>query len=92
MAAVAVSAAGPVGVDIEQVSGTAFDGFAEVALAPPERDGTPTERARAWTRKEADLKARGTGLTVDPRTVVRRDRVRGRPLGRRSGGWRQRRR
>lgn len=78
--AVAVSAAGPVGVDVEQVRGTAFDGFAEVALAPAERDGNPSGRARAWTRKEAVLKARGTGLTIDPRTVdVRRDRVRGRP-------------
>lgn len=80
MLAVAVSTAGPVGVDVEQVSGTAFDGFAEVALAPDERDGTPSERTRAWTRKEAVLKARGTGLSVDPRTVdVRRDRVPGRP-------------
>lgn len=78
--AVAVSSAGPVGVDVEQVTAASFAGFDEVALGPAEQAGSPTERARAWTRKEAVLKARGTGLRVDPRTVdVTGSRLAGRP-------------
>lgn len=74
--AAAVSGAGPVGVDVETVERTGFDGFAAVALAPGERAADLPARARAWTRKEAVLKAAGTGLRVDPRTVdVRDDRL-----------------
>jgi 4'-phosphopantetheinyl transferase len=72
--AVAVSQDGPVGVDVEQVTRTAFAGFPAVALHPDERPaveaaGAPA-RARAWVRKEAALKAAGVGLVVDPTTVV----------------------
>lgn len=70
---VAVTAAGPVGVDVETDEATSFAGFAGVALAPGERAGTVAQRARLWTAKEAVLKAAGVGLTVDPRAV----RVRG---------------
>lgn len=74
--AVAVSADAPVGIDVEQVAAAGFDGFDDVALAAGERAGDAQARARAWSRKEAVLKARGTGLSVDPRTVdVRRDRT-----------------
>lgn len=66
----------PVGVDLEEIRRTAFDGFGGVALGPGERARSLPERARAWTRKEAVLKAAGLGLTVDPRRVdVSRDRT-----------------
>ena len=76
LVAVAVTTAGPVGIDIEEVAAAAFDGFEEVALHPGERQsaGRLTGRgdrtnATAWVRKEAALKALGTGLRTDPATV-----------------------
>lgn len=54
---------------METLAHTDFDGFCETVLAPGERADTVAERARAWTRKEAVLKAVGTGLSVDPRHV-----------------------
>lgn len=68
---------GPVGVDVEQVAATRFDGFDDVALTPAERAEVeryaPAEQAWAravyWSRKEAVLKAIGLGLSVDPRTL-----------------------
>ena len=69
LAAVAVTEAGPVGVDLEEVARTAFAGFAGVALHPAEQADTAEERGCVWTRKEAFLKAVGTGVTLDPRTV-----------------------
>ncbi|MEP7331795.1 MAG: 4'-phosphopantetheinyl transferase superfamily protein [Terracoccus sp.] len=73
---VAVTTAGPVGIDVEEVAAAAFDGFDEVALHPGERrpGGLLTGRggrskATAWVRKEAALKALGTGLRTDPATV-----------------------
>lgn len=66
---VAVSACGPVGVDIEPLDAPRFAGFDEVALH--EREVAPTIEARAvtWVRKESLLKAAGVGLDVDPRLV-----------------------
>jgi 4'-phosphopantetheinyl transferase len=76
LVAVAVTRAGPVGVDVEPVAATDFPGFPDVALHPAEWDhveGRPLERtlrrARAWTRKEACLKALGVGLRTDPALV-----------------------
>ena len=64
----AVTDAGPVGVDVEPAGAADFHGFDDVALHPGER-GAPGDRTRRWVRKEALLKARGTGLSVDPREV-----------------------
>jgi 4'-phosphopantetheinyl transferase len=75
--AVAVTALGPVGVDLEPAEAGGFAGFADVALTPRERaqyKRLPIEqRARAattwWVRKEAVLKATGHGLSVSPEEV-----------------------
>ncbi|KUM37370.1 4'-phosphopantetheinyl transferase family protein [Arthrobacter sp. EPSL27] len=66
-----------VGVDLEHSSGVGFTGFDDVALTPGEREllaavppeQSPRWRAAAWARKEALLKAYGTGLRTDPATV-----------------------
>ncbi|CAN5436761.1 hypothetical protein BH11ACT1_BH11ACT1_00620 [soil metagenome] len=70
---VAVTAAGPVGVDVELADAAQFDGFEAVALSDEEAGRgvrEPAARARTWVRKEAVLKATGLGLAVDPRCVV----------------------
>jgi len=72
-----VIAGGAVGVDLEHSSGVGFPGFDDFALTPAERQLlaalAPEEampwRAAAWARKEALLKARGTGLRVEPASV-----------------------
>ncbi|NMR20700.1 4'-phosphopantetheinyl transferase superfamily protein [Cellulomonas fimi] len=79
----------PVGVDVVSVADVARSPFDDVALAPAEVEalasltGEPLHeaRARAWARKEAALKALGTGLTTDPRTVDVRDVAARAPAG-----------
>ena len=66
-----------VGVDLEHRSGVGFPGFDEVVLTRAERqrlsalppDLVDLWRTAVWARKEALLKARGTGLRVDPSSV-----------------------
>lgn len=69
LVAVAVTRVGAVGVDVERGAATDFPGFGGVALGPGEQAGSPGQRARTWTRKEALLKAAGVGLSQDPRQV-----------------------
>lgn len=71
--AVAVSRAGPVGIDVEAQADVDFDGYAETALHDDERasvedpaSGRAHRRAVAWVRKEAALKALGVGLRHEP--------------------------
>lgn len=75
--AVAVTTAGELGVDVEEVPSTPVDELAECALSPAELKAlyaVPEEDrrvafARVWTRKEAVLKATGHGLRVPPDQV-----------------------
>jgi 4'-phosphopantetheinyl transferase len=75
---VALSRAGEVGVDVEVVDDSDFEGFNVVTLDPSETpaldalsgDRLARARAQVWARKEAVLKASGHGLAVDPRQVV----------------------
>jgi 4'-phosphopantetheinyl transferase len=81
LVAVAVSRAGPVGVDIEQVApwaGADLDEVADLTLSRAERAvlarQPAADRALAfttyWTRKEAAVKAVGTGLTTPLEEIV----------------------
>lgn len=68
---VAVSALGPVGLDVEQVRAMAdLPSMAEHVGAPAEPDGF----FRSWTRKEALLKATGDGL-ASPMAAITLDAV-----------------
>jgi 4'-phosphopantetheinyl transferase len=78
---VAVAHGARVGVDVERVRpGTLEEAVAEGWLADPEvvavahlpAAARPAALTRCWTQKEAVLKAVGTGLRADPRTVVTR--------------------
>ena len=60
---------GRVGVDVERVDRFTDPGIADVLLHPDERAGPAAGLATTWVRKEALLKASGTGLSVDPRAV-----------------------
>jgi 4'-phosphopantetheinyl transferase len=59
-----------VGVDVEGVEDVARGWDPALVLAPGERADSSRERARAWTRKEAVLKARGTGLATPMSMLV----------------------
>ncbi len=69
--AVAVSTMGRVGVDIETITRDHRE-LIEIACAPEERDSIRSggDFAVVWTRKEAVLKALGSGLRRPPSDVV----------------------
>jgi 4'-phosphopantetheinyl transferase len=77
LVAVAATRVGPVGIDVEMVASSDFDGFAATALHPDERADVEVashadrlhRRATSWARKEAALKALGVGLRTDPASV-----------------------
>ena len=75
LVAVVATTLGPVGIDVETLEAVASAGFDDVAFGARELEAVrsaadPTlRRAQLWTAKEAVLKARGTGLRVDPREV-----------------------
>ena len=72
--ALAVSFAGPVGVDIESVDAVTRSPVAGVLLSPRERAAASPpnglELAGIWCAKEAILKSTGDGLRVDPRDLT----------------------
>jgi 4'-phosphopantetheinyl transferase len=71
LVAVALSGAGPVGIDVERRDADPARAVAAVVLAPDEVAAPgPDGLLRTWVRKEAVLKAAGTGLTADPRELV----------------------
>lgn len=82
-AAVAITAAGPVGVDIEPASRASVMPDIADRISHPDDQGIPatpgTARARAllrlWVRKEAFLKAAGTGLAQEMDTLAVPDDV-----------------
>jgi 4'-phosphopantetheinyl transferase len=70
---VTVLADAPVGIDVESVADVARRWDAGLVLAPDEDPATDVDRARAWVRKEAVLKQRGTGLSTPMTEVVLAD-------------------
>ncbi|WP_433496274.1 4'-phosphopantetheinyl transferase family protein [Sphaerimonospora sp. CA-214678] len=74
---VALTTAGPLGVDVEAVPAGSFDDLARCALSPAESlavEAVPERERHAaftglWVRKEAVLKATGHGLRIPPEQV-----------------------
>lgn len=69
LSVVAITDAGPVGVDVEAEGAAEAAEVHEVALHPDERMAPRADLTRTWVRKEALLKAYGLGLAVDPADV-----------------------
>ncbi|MFC6081813.1 4'-phosphopantetheinyl transferase family protein [Sphaerisporangium aureirubrum] len=75
--AVALSTAGPIGVDVEQIPDAPVNELIRSALTPAEQDivrSMPEQNqhaafTRIWVVKEAVLKATGHGLRIPPRHV-----------------------
>ncbi len=73
----------PVGCDVETIPGEACGDVMDVCFSPEEKKRTEeaedpaVEFTRTWTRKEALLKLRGTGLTDDIRYLLSSPAARG---------------
>jgi 4'-phosphopantetheinyl transferase len=64
LVAVAVTSAGPVGIDVERVGDRDHAGAAERVLGHEDHAGEPAGFYRYWTRKESAVKATGDGLAA----------------------------
>jgi 4'-phosphopantetheinyl transferase len=64
LVAVALTSAGPVGIDIERVTDEPPRTVAGMLLAPGEVAATPSEFFTLWCRKESVVKATGDGMRV----------------------------
>lgn len=69
VSAVAGVVGAQVGIDLESEDDPRFGSVASVLLHPRETGTDPRLLARTWVRKESVLKALGTGLAADPRSV-----------------------
>ncbi|GGF17510.1 4'-phosphopantetheinyl transferase family protein [Subtercola lobariae] len=69
LVAVSVTAAGPVGIDVERIDDPAPAGLHELLLGPGETAATPAAFYALWCRKESVVKATGEGMRV-PLTSV----------------------
>jgi 4'-phosphopantetheinyl transferase len=72
LVAVAATSAGPVGVDVEQITDLDYLSMCRHVLAPSEMGAVRSREDffRYWTRKESVLKATGDGLRTAMTTVV----------------------
>ncbi|WP_460450049.1 4'-phosphopantetheinyl transferase family protein [Alsobacter sp. SYSU BS001988] len=76
--ALALTLGAEVGVDLEPTAPPDRDAVAEVVMTPAELeaflaippDGRDAAFLKLWTRKEAVMKAGGTGFSVDPRLLT----------------------
>ena len=73
--AVAITSAGPVGLDVEAIDGraaTEYRSLADLVVSATERSFVDSRTAflKVWTRKEAVLKATGYGLRVPMAEVI----------------------
>jgi 4'-phosphopantetheinyl transferase len=62
--AVALTTAGPVGVDVERIVDIDTEGMSRAVLHPGESAPTPDDFYVYWTRKEAVVKATGDGIGI----------------------------
>ncbi len=67
---VAITEAGPAGVDVERYDAASFPGFDSVVAHEQEDGRDARSRSINWVRKESLLKATGHGLAVDPRLIL----------------------
>lgn len=66
---VAVCRDSALGIDLETAGAAAFPHFETVAVHPREHCPDDDARTLLWVRKEALLKAHGTGLITHPRSI-----------------------